>query len=325
MKRPFPDIEELKKGVLSADRPMLSRAITLIESTLPADRDKGFELMEALAPHTGQSLRIGITGPPGVGKSTFIDAFGVYLASLGKKSAILTIDPSSPTTGGSILGDKTRMEKLIQTKSAYIRPSPAKKDTGAIGAHTAQVICLCEAAGFDVIIVETVGAGQSDVEVRSIVDFFLLLLMPGGGDELQGIKRGVMELADAFVITKKDIMAPELINKSVAGLQAVSGLIMPRHGWTPGVRAVSAVNNEGVDEVWKLMSAYQKQLQSTGEWNQMRQEQRSMQLDRMIKARILENFYADPPLKKQREELSHRVALGEFTVEKAVRELFRSV
>jgi LAO/AO transport system kinase len=233
------DIEQLKSG----NRRALAKAITLVESKLNTHREQAQDVLNTLLPETGKSIRIGITGIPGVGKSTFIEAFGLYLISLGKKVAVLAVDPSSPIRGGSILGDKTRMEMLSREDKAFIRPSPSEGALGGVAQKTRESMLLCEAAGYDVILVETVGVGQSEYEVAAMVDFFLVLMLPNAGDELQGIKRGIMELADALVINKADGESVNLAQQTLIHYKSAFKLLSTDSFWQPQVRTCSAMEN----------------------------------------------------------------------------------
>ncbi|HEY9034737.1 MAG TPA: methylmalonyl Co-A mutase-associated GTPase MeaB [Pseudomonadales bacterium] len=243
------DVEQL----LAGNRRALAKAITLVESRREADREKSQQLLERLLPHTGNSIRIGITGVPGVGKSTFIESFGMYLLGQGKKVAVLAVDPSSPIAGGSILGDKTRMELLSREDNAFIRPSPSEGALGGVAHKTRETMLLCEAAGYDVIIVETVGVGQSEYEVASMVDFFLVLMIPNAGDELQGIKKGIMELADALIINKCDGESVNLARRTRSQYQSAINLLHYTSFWTPKVMTCSATEKQGIDAIWGMI------------------------------------------------------------------------
>lgn len=242
--------------LLAGNRRALAKAITLIESKRDEDRLKSQHLLEEVLPHTGNSIRVGITGVPGVGKSTFIESFGMYLLSQGKKVAVLAVDPSSPIAGGSILGDKTRMELLSREDNAFIRPSPSECALGGVALKTRETMLLCEAAGYDVILVETVGVGQSEYEVASMVDFFMVLMMPNAGDELQGIKKGIMELADALVINKCDGESVNLARRTRSQYQSAINLLHYTSFWTPKVLMASAVEKVGMDVIWGMMIDY---------------------------------------------------------------------
>ncbi|MBK5279863.1 MAG: methylmalonyl Co-A mutase-associated GTPase MeaB [Bacteroidia bacterium] len=268
------DIGQFEEGILSGDRIILAKAITLIESSLIADQHQAEELIEKLLPKTGNSIRLGITGVPGVGKSTFIETLGLYLTSLKKKIAVLAVDPSSIKTKGSILGDKTRMDELAKHPLAFIRPSSTGGSLGGVAHATREVILLCEAAGFDVIIIETVGVGQSEITVREMTDFFLLLILAGGGDELQGIKKGIMEMADGFVITKVDSenVKPALIAQ--ANYQQALHLFNPSEsGWMPEVLTTSAFTKKGIPEVWTMIQKFESVTKATGFFDEQRTQQ----------------------------------------------------
>ena len=261
------------EAILSGDRRALAKAITLVESARPQDRKASQDLLNELLPHTGNSIRIGITGVPGVGKSTFIESFGQTVIGGGKKVAVLAVDPSSPVAGGSILGDKTRMEQLSRETNAFIRPSPAGKALGGVALKTRESMLLCEAAGFDVVVVETVGVGQSEHQVGSMVDFFLILLLPGGGDELQGIKKGILELADAILINKADGESENLANKTRLQYQSALSLLTQSGFWSPEVRTCSALERSGIAEAWDMVGRFHDEALAAGHLANMRSEQ----------------------------------------------------
>lgn len=261
------------EAILSGDRRALAKAITLVESARPQDRKASQDLLNELLPHTGNSIRIGITGVPGVGKSTFIESFGQTVIGDGKKVAVLAVDPSSPVAGGSILGDKTRMEQLSRETNAFIRPSPAGKALGGVALKTRESMLLCEAAGFDVVVVETVGVGQSEHQVGSMVDFFLILLLPGGGDELQGIKKGILELADAILINKADGESENLANKTRLHYQSALSLLTQSGFWSPEVRKCSALERSGIAEAWDMVRRFHDEALAAGHLASMRSEQ----------------------------------------------------
>ena len=261
------------EAILSGDRRALAKAITLVESARPQDRKASQDLLNELLPHTGNSIRIGITGVPGVGKSTFIESFGQTVIGNGKKVAVLAVDPSSPVAGGSILGDKTRMEQLSRETNAFIRPSPAGKALGGVALKTRESMLLCEAAGFDVVVVETVGVGQSEHQVGSMVDFFLILLLPGGGDELQGIKKGILELADAILINKADGESENLANKTRLHYQSALSLLTQSGFWSPEVRTCSALERSGIAEAWDMVRRFHDEALAAGHLANMRSEQ----------------------------------------------------
>jgi LAO/AO transport system kinase len=266
--------EEYKNGILAGDRLVLARAITLIESVLPGDISLAGEVLDAILPHTGKSLRIGITGAPGVGKSTFIEAFGKILIGGGKKVAVLTIDPTSPVTGGSILGDKTRMHRLAKDPDAFIRPSPSGHTLGGVSNQTREAILLCEAAGFDTIIVETVGTGQSEIAIKSMVDFFLLLMQPGSGDELQGIKKGIVEMADAIAVTKADGENLDKARATQSDFQQAQHLQQPQpSGWMTKVVMCSAIELTGLAAIGNLIEEHKSKLSASGHFEANRKRQ----------------------------------------------------
>ena len=293
--------EEIKKG----NRVLLSRAITLIESKRPDHQDLAVELLEKLLPATGQSVRIGITGVPGVGKSTFIEAFGLKLIELGKKPAILSIDPSSSLTKGSILGDKTRMNELSKHPKAFVRPSPSGSSLGGVARKTRESIFLCEAAGFDVIIIETVGVGQSETLVKDMVDFFLLLMLSGGGDELQGIKRGIMEMADGIAINKSDGSNIQQSKIAAKTYQKAIHLFPPTgSGWTVPVTTCSAVENQGIEEIWENVLRFQEMTTLNGYFESNRVAQNLKWYKEGIRYLLQQKWMSKP-------ELLEKIAIGE--------------
>ena len=262
--------EQIKAG----DRRALAKGITLVESTRADHRQQATALLEALMPATGKSIRLGISGVPGVGKSTFIEAFGNHLIKLGHKVAVLAVDPTSAVTGGSILGDKTRMETLAFAENAFVRPSPAGKTLGGVTRRTRESLLLCEAAGFDVILVETVGVGQSETAVADMTDMFLLLLLPAGGDELQGIKRGIMELADLILVNKSDGDQANTAKQTKGDYAAALHFMKSRFdNWQPQVLACSSTQNKGIEEVWEQVNAFRTALDADGELQQQRAQQ----------------------------------------------------
>jgi len=287
-------------GVLSGNRMILSRAITLIESQLPSDKELAQQVLEQILPHTGHSIRIGITGVPGVGKSTFIEAFGKKITALGKKLAVLAIDPTSQRSKGSIMGDKTRMEELSHDPLAYIRPSPSGGSLGGVANKTRETMLLCEAAGFEVLFIETVGVGQSETLVKGMVDFFLLLVLAGAGDELQGIKKGIMEMADAVVITKADGDNQLATKKAVVEYQNALHLFPPtENGWYPQVKTCSALENRGLDEVWTMIERFIQHVQLSGFFQQNRRQQSLEWMHSLIRFALEEQFYQHPEVLQQ--------------------------
>ena len=283
-------VADLHEGVLAGDRRALARAITLVESTRPEDQGAAVALLEAVVPSAGGAVRVGISGTPGVGKSTFIDVLGGRLTAAGRSVAVLAVDPSSTVSGGSILGDKTRMATLSRSPLAYVRPSPAGPTLGGVARRTREAMLLCEAAGFDVVLVETVGVGQAEVAVAGMVDTFVLLLAPGGGDELQGIKRGVMELADIVVVNKADGALLPAAHHAAAEHRHALHLHRPRSAsWSPEVLLCSAATGEGVDEVLDAVDRHHQALAAAGELERLRAEQAGIWLwsdvaDRLIDA-----------------------------------------
>ena len=318
-----PSLDELTRGIDQSDRMMLSRAITIVESKLASDQQLAAKLLDSVIHKTGKSVRIGITGVPGVGKSTFIESFGTHLTALGKKLAVLSIDPSSTLTKGSILGDKTRMTHLSQNSNAFIRPSPAGTSLGGVAQKTRESILLCEAAGFDVILVETVGVGQSETAVRDMVDFFLLLMIAGGGDELQGIKRGIMEMADALVINKADGNNLKPANQAKKAYENALHLFPPHEsGWTVPVKTCSAIKNEGIPEIWSTIETYMSTSTESGYLTRQREAQNVKWMHELIRARLETNFFGDPAMKDKIIQITKKVAAGELGVRHAVNSLF---
>lgn len=299
---------EYRDGILSGNRTILSQAITLVESTLPEHRDIARKIVDACLPYSGKSKRIGITGVPGVGKSTFIESFGNLIINHGHKLAVLAIDPSSERSGGSILGDKTRMEKLSVNPQAFIRPSPSGCTLGGVARRTRETIILCEAAGFDVIFIETVGVGQSETMVHSMTDVFLLLMLAGAGDELQGIKRGIMEMTDLLIITKADganqhkceIAAREYKN-------ALNYMPLPDSGWKPRVLICSAITNYGMIDIWNTLNEYFEFVQNNHSFEQRRVQQTKFWMYETINELLKENFYNNSETKKLIKQMEEKV------------------
>lgn len=268
------DPDSFVQGILDGDRRMIAKTITLMESSLKAHQQTAFTVMERILPHTGNSIRLGVTGVPGVGKSTFIENLGVFLADKGHKVAVLTVDPTSRRSGGSILGDKTRMEKLAAHENAFIRPSPAGETLGGVAAKTREIMLTCEAAGFDVILVETVGVGQSETSVASMVDFFLVLMIAGAGDELQGIKKGILELADGIAINKADGDNLTAVKKAKGDLEIAMHLIRPESPtWSTPVLTCSSIAAGGTKNVWETVLDHHKKFLASGEFKQRRKKQ----------------------------------------------------
>jgi LAO/AO transport system kinase len=306
----------------AGDRRALARAITLIESTRAADTAEAEALLEALLPASGNSVRIGITGVPGVGKSTFIERFGLQLVEAGHKVAVLAVDPSSKVSGGSILGDKTRMEELSRHPQAFIRPSPTGGTLGGVARRTREAMLACEAAGFDVVIVETVGVGQSETAVAEMVDIFLLLLLPGGGDELQGIKKGIVELADVVIVNKADGDLKAAADRAAAEYYAALGLLRaPNPEWRPPVLRCSAVTGEGVAAVWETVQQHRKVMEASGARAARRAAQAGAWLWSEIADRLMRQFKAHPEVARELERLERQVRAGKTTPTAAARRL----
>lgn len=319
---PTPDPSELIEGIRAGDRRALARAITLAESTRSDHRASADTVLDALLPATGGAARVGISGPPGVGKSTFIEAFGLHLLDEGHLVAVLAIDPSSRRSGGSILGDKTRMEELSRRPEAFIRPSPGGGQLGGVARRTREAMLLCEAFGFDVVIVETIGVGQSEVAVADMVDLFLLLVAPGGGDELQGIKRGIMELADLVVVNKADGDLAPAAGRTRADYAAAVHLLRPKwKAWATEVLACSAINGRGVPEVWTAIERFTESIRASGELDEARAQQATAWLWSEIGDTLLERFRADPSVTALVESVEEDVAAGRVSPTVAARRL----
>jgi len=307
-------VEQFKKGVLEGSRRTLSRAITLIESSLPEHQEQARELLDCLLPYTGKVVRLGITGVPGVGKSTFIESFGMYLTKLGKRIAVLAVDPSSARSGGSIMADKTRMERLSVEPSAFIRPSPSGGTLGGVARKTRETMLLCEAAGFDVIIVETVGVGQSETTVASMVDFFLVLMLAGAGDELQGIKKGVLELADAIVINKADGDNIKKAQRARKEYENALHLLRPVSStWSPPVKLCSAVEESGIDELWTMVLSHREKVSASGELDAKRRHQSIDWMWSLLEEGLRERFRRNSDVKRALPKLIEAVENGETT------------
>ena len=309
-----PSSKELIDGILSGKISALSRAITLIESTNANHLAKANEVINSCLPHANKSVRIGITGVPGVGKSTFIEAFGKYLTSLGKKVAVLAVDPSSTISHGSILGDKTRMEELVKDPNAYIRPSASGETLGGVARKTRETITLCEAAGFDTILIETVGVGQSETAVHSMVDFFLLLKISGAGDELQGIKRGIMEMADAIIINKAD---GDNIKKATLAKaefnRALHLFPVKKSGWTPTTSTCSSITHQGIPEVWQTIVKFIEFTKGNNYFFENRKEQNQYWMLETINEQLKTNFYTHPEIQKLLESTKKAVSTDELS------------
>ena len=308
--------------MVAGDRRALARAITLVESTRADHRQDAAALLDALLSHTGGATRIGISGAPGVGKSVFIEAFGLHLTSAGHKVAVLAVDPSSVRSGGSILGDKTRMEELARDPNAYIRPSPSGGALGGVTRRTRDAMLVCEAAGFDVVIVETVGVGQSETEVDHMVDAFVLLVAPGGGDELQGIKRGVMELVDVLVVTKADGELKNAATQSAADYRHALHLLRPKHAdRSATVATTSALHHEGVGKVWQLISEHEDALKASGRLTELRAEQAKSWLWSEIREGLLERLKTNERVQQLLPTVEPAVAEGRLSPTSAAQQL----
>jgi len=315
-------VEELVAGVRSGDRRALARAITLVESTRDDHGEQATEVLAAVLPDTGGAVRVGVSGPPGVGKSTFIEALGAHLTGAGTNLAVLAVDPSSARSGGSILGDKTRMERLTRDPRAFVRPSPSGTTVGGVARRTREALLLCEAAGYGVVLVETVGVGQSDTAVAEMVDTFALLVSPGGGDELQGIKRGVMELADLVVVTKADGDLAAAARQAEADHRHALGLLRPRfEGWRPPVLPCSARTGTGVEEVWEAVLEHRRTLEGTGALGHLRAEQARAWLWSEVRERLLGGLRSDPEVQRLSPLLEAKVLAGELAPPAAAQEL----
>ncbi|WKA60172.1 methylmalonyl Co-A mutase-associated GTPase MeaB [Planococcus shenhongbingii] len=317
------DYEELAEGVRSGSRLHLGKAITLLESSNPDHKQHGQELLNCLLPFTGNSIRIGITGVPGAGKSTFIETFGEMLTNLGHRVAVLAIDPSSSITGGSILGDKTRMESLARNPKAFIRPSPTAGTLGGVHKKTRETMLLCEAAGYDVILVETVGVGQSETLVRGMVDLFLLLVLTGAGDELQGMKKGILELADAIVVHKADSHNTDLAKKTVREYkQILHFLQQATEGWKTQALPASSLERTGISEIWAMVKDFEDTVKKSGYWKIRRQNQTKDWFRSMITDELLSRFFDDQARREKVKMLEQKVLQDDLTVSQAISNLF---
>jgi len=312
----------LIEGIRAGDRRSLARAITLAESTRADHRSLADEVLEALLEHTGRATRIGISGPPGVGKSTFIEAFGLHVIDQGHRLAVLAVDPSSRRTGGSILGDKTRMADLSHRHEAFIRPSPGSGHLGGVARRTREAMLLCEAAGFDVVIIETIGVGQSEVAVADMVDLFTLLVSPAGGDELQGIKRGIMELADLVVVNKADGDLAAAAGRTRADYSGAVHLLRPKwEAWATEVMTCSALTSTGITEIWDAVTRFIASVGASGELVDARAHQATAWLWSEISDTLIDRFRADPVVAVQLHEAEAAVASGLRTPTRAARQL----
>ena len=321
-KQPDSDDTPRVADILAGERRALARAITLIESTRPDHRQAAQTLLEGLLPHAAGAVRIGISGAPGVGKSTFIEAFGLHLIEAGHSIAVLAVDPSSALSGGSILGDKTRMERLAKRPESFIRPSPAGEAAGGVARRTREAMLACEAAGFDIVLVETVGVGQSEAAVADMVDLFMLLIQPGGGDDLQGIKRGIMELAELIVVTKADGALEAPARHTKADYEAALSLLRATsHHWKPRVLACSALKGEGIPEVWQTIEAHQKALTDVGALAEKRGAQARAWMWHELQDELMASLRANKQVAKQAKKLEAAVTDGKITPSAAAQKL----
>jgi LAO/AO transport system kinase len=318
------DCHELAKNIRLGDRRALSKGITIVESALPTHQENASELLEMLMPYTGGSIRIGVSGAPGVGKSTFIESFGGHVINQGHKVAVLAVDPTSSVSGGSILGDKTRMESLSRENNAYIRPSPAGKTLGGVTRRTRETLLLCEAAGFDVIFVETVGVGQSETAVSEMTDMFLLLIPPGGGDELQGIKRGIMELADLVLVNKSDGDQLAVASRTAADYQMALQFLHSRSlNWKAKVQTMSALTGQDIDLVWQLIIDYRNLLDTAGEISSRRIAQSSAWMWNEISEGLLEELKQSELIMSHIDSIENEVKSGNLPPTVAARKLIK--
>lgn len=325
MTQPAETSESLIEGIRSGDRRSLARAITFAESTRAEHRVIADAVLEAVLPFTGNAVRVGISGPPGVGKSTFIEAFGNHILDQGHHLAVLAVDPSSRRTGGSILGDKTRMGELVNRPEAFIRPSPGGSQLGGVARRTREAMLLCEAAGFDVVIVETIGVGQSEVAVSDMVDLFALLVSPGGGDELQGIKRGIMELADLVIVNKADGDLAPAAARTRGDYASAVHLLRPKwNAWATEVLACSALNGTGVAEVWQAVTSFRAAVTADGELLEARSAQATAWLWSEIGDTLIDRFRSDATVASLLPKVESSVAAGRITPAKAALQLLEA-
>ena len=312
-------------GVLEGNRRVVSKTITLVESSLPAHQNLAKTIIDNLSPYSGKAVRIGITGVPGVGKSAFIESFGMMLLKDEHRIAVLAVDPSSKISGGSVMGDKTRMERLSVEESAFIRPSPSGGTLGGVARKTRETMIVCEAAGFDVMIVETVGVGQSETTVASMVDFFLLLMLSGAGDELQGIKKGVVELADAIAITKADGDNVEKAKRATKEYKTALHLINPSSfNWMPPVVTCSALTLEGINGIWEVVLNHRENKKGTGEFDEKRKKQAVDWMWSLVEQGLKDQFYKIPDVRKMLPKLTKEVERGKTAPAAAAYELLSS-
>lgn len=317
---------ELVQSILAGNKSDLAHGITLLESTKESHHNLADEIINGCLPHAGKSIRLGITGVPGVGKSTFIESFGNHLISQGYKLAVLAIDPSSQKSGGSILGDKTRMETLVRSENAFVRPSPSRGSLGGVAKATRESIILCEAAGYDFIIVETVGVGQSEIAVRGMVDFFLLLMLAGAGDELQGIKRGIMEMADALVITKSDMEEARKVKSAMAEYKNAMHLFpASESGWIPTVGSCSSMSGEGITSIEETIHSYKNTTQLNGFFDKNRTQQDLKWMDERVNELILTSIKSNSQYASHSEALAEQIKSGKISPFRAAEQLLKQL
>ena len=318
----IPDIADLGRGVRAGERAVIARAITLIESRRNDHQKAALRLVQELLPSTGKAIRVGITGAPGVGKSTTIDALGTFLTGKGHKVAVLAVDPSSPRSGGSILADKTRMPRLGSDANAFVRPSPSSGTLGGVAAKTRESMLICEAAGFDVVLVETIGTGQSETMVADMTDFFLVLMLPGAGDELQGLKKGVVEIADMIAINKADGDNINRAKAAAAEYRAALQILSPRSpNWSTPVATYSALTGAGIAELWVTVLEHRKRMSKAGELEARRREQQVRWMWAMLEERVFARLKSDPTLKAKLPRIEAAVAAGRMSAALAVEEI----
>ena len=317
-------LDDYVEGIKQNNRAMLARAITLVESNATKHFTLAQDVLTEIMPLTGNSIRIGITGVPGAGKSTFIEAFGTMLCEQGHQVAVLAVDPSSSLSHGSILGDKTRMERLSRHPRAYVRPSPAGGTLGGVARKTRETLLLCEAAGYDVIIVETVGVGQSEIAVRSMVDCFLLLMLTGAGDELQGMKKGIMEMVDIMLINKADGKNKQAAEQAKAELNRILHMLPAvTEGWETTTQTVSALHEMGIDECWKTICAFQDHMKKTNQFEKRRMQQATNWLHSLLEEQLLSRFYENEAVKKELPLMRENVLSGQISATKAALTLIK--